>query len=375
MRKILTIIGTRPELIKLCLVLKELDLSFDHKIVHTGQNFDYELNEIFFKDLGIRRPDYFLETAADTPMQTIANVLVKTDEIIALEKPDAILIYGDTNSCLAALAAKRKKVPIFHMEAGNRCFDARVPEEINRKIVDHLSDINMPLTEQGRNYLIREGLPPQNILKTGSCLPEILSHFKPNIENSKILEQMGLKKDSYFLVSSHREENVDDQRKLRTLIESLNALADVYKVPLIFSVHPRTAKRLKNIENLSPHALVQLSKPLGFFDYIALQASAKCVVSDSGTLSEESAILGFPSVHIRESYERPEGMEAGIFLLSSSIKEDLLSSIQIATYYDRRKHASTECPVNDYGNEIVSSKVVKIISSHIDYVQRNTWHL
>lgn len=374
MKKILTIVGTRPELIKLCLVIKELDQHFCHRLAHTGQNFDYELNEIFFKDLGIRRPDHFLETAATTPMETIANVLVKTDQLITKENPDGILIYGDTNSALAALAAKRRKIPIFHMEAGNRCFDSRVPEEINRKIVDHLSDINMPLTEQGRFYLIQEGIPAQNILKTGSCLPEILNHFESNIHQSSVLSRLKLTPKSYFLISCHREENVDDKKRLTTLMRSLNSLAEKYQLPIIFSVHPRTSAKLKEVEILQPHALIQLLKPLGFFDYISLQTQAKCVVSDSGTLSEESSILGFPSVHIRESYERPEGMEGGTLLLSNISEERLLSSIEIAIAYDPRSLSSQICPVVDYRNENVSKTVVKIISSHLDYIQRTVWH-
>ena len=369
----MTIVGTRPELIKLCLVLKELDNHTNHILVHTGQNFDFELNEIFFQELGIRKPDHFLQAAGNTPIETIASVLVKTDQLLEQEKPDAVLIYGDTNSCLASIAVKRRKIPLFHMEAGNRCFDQRVPEEINRKMVDHLSDINMPLTEHGRKYLLSEGLPPQTVLKTGSCMFEILNHFEKNIRDSQVLSTLGFKPREFFVLSAHREENVDRPDKLVLLGQGLNRLVKDFGFPVLFSIHPRTRKRIDAQKSIQLDPKVIESKPLGFFDYIKLQQEAACVISDSGTLSEESAILGFPAVHIRDAYERPEGMEAGGFILSQIDPDGLSQSVRAATSFDPRNHAHYVNPVADYQIDGVSKTVVKIILSHIEYVQRTVW--
>lgn len=368
--KILTLVGTRPELIKLSMVIKELDKHCEHILAHTGQNYDFELNEVFFRDLEIRKPDHFLECAGETAMETIASVLVKSDELFKKEKPDALLIYGDTNSCLAVISAKKHKIPIFHMEAGNRCFDQRVPEEINRKIVDHLSDINMPLTEHARDYLIREGLPPEQVIKTGSCMKEILNHFRPQIEKSDALNRLTLKEHKYFLVSSHREENVDQPDKLKDLMESLNQLAEKYDHPIIFSTHPRTRKRLEDLDYTLDDR-VQIMKPLGFHDYIHLQTKAKCVISDSGTITEEAAILGFPAITVRDAHERPEGMDKGVLIMTNTKPKNLLKAIEITlSSHANQKFRSL---VPDYEIEDVSSNVLKIIHSYVDYINRVVW--
>lgn len=370
--KLMTIVGTRPELIKLALVIRELDKDFEHILVHTGQNYDYELNEIFFKDLDIRKPDHFLACAGSSPIETISSVLVKTDEILRKEKPDAVLYYGDTNSCLGVLSAKKLKIPIFHMEAGNRCFDQRVPEEINRKIVDHLSDVNLPLTEHGRRYLLAEGLPPDRVIKSGSCMFEILKEFKPKIEKSNILNILGLEKNKYFVVSTHREENVDNKENLMALIESVNTLAELYQLPIIFSLHPRTKARMEAMGNeIKLNSLVKSSKPFGFFDYIKLQNESKVVISDSGTLMEESAILGFPAVHCRESYERPEGMEHGVFVLTGLSKSQMLDAVKMACRHDRRGQV---CEVEDYKIDNVSRNISRIIFSYTDLINRVVWN-
>ena len=370
--KVMTIVGTRPEIIKLSRVISELDKFTDHILVHTGQNYDYELNEIFFKDLKIRKPDHFLEAVGNTPSDTISKVIRESDIIIQEEKPDAILLYGDTNSCLSVISAKRNQVPIFHMEAGNRCFDQRVPEEINRKIVDHLSDINMPLTEHARNYLISEGIDPSRIIKTGSCMKEILDYYNSDINKSKALIDLKLNHNKYFLVSIHREENVDYSSNLSSLLESLNHIAEKYKFPVIISTHPRTKDRISKLKtNIKVNSLIQFLKPLGFFDYIKLQQSSFCVISDSGTITEESSILKFPAIMIRQAHERPEGMDEATVIMSGIYKNRIDESINVVT--TQSKNGNFPKIIDDYNVENVSQKVVKIILSYIDYVNRNVW--
>jgi UDP-N-acetylglucosamine 2-epimerase len=370
--KVLTIVGTRPELIKLCRVIAELDLCVTHVLVHTGQNFDYELNEVFFKDLGIRKPDYFLNAVGNSTAETIGNIIAKSDEILAKELPDAVLIYGDTNSCLSVISAKRRQIPVFHMEAGNRCFDQRVPEELNRKIVDHLSDINMPLTEQARDYLVREGIRPETIIKTGSCMKEILDFYQKDIERSKILEELKLVTGQYFVVSTHREENVDYQANLIQLLESLNAIAEKYNYPVIVSTHPRTQKRLDSLDTLKMHPLVSFMKPVGFFDYIQLQKQATCVLSDSGTITEESSLLGFPAITVRAAHERPEGMDEGTLIMSGTGKMRILESIDVMISQSKR-YPNRIKVIQDYSTDSVSLKVVRIILSYTDYINRTVW--
>lgn len=371
MYKVMTIVGTRPEIIKLSLVIAELNKNFDHVLVHTGQNFDYELNEVFFRDLEIRQPDFFLEAAGDNAAQTIANVISKSDALMEKVRPDAVLLYGDTNSCLSVISAKRRQIPVFHMEAGNRCFDERVPEEINRKIVDHLSDINMPLTEHARRYLIDEGIRPETIIKTGSCMKEVLDYFKSKIETSDVLEKLNLEPSGYFVVSAHREENVDSVEDLEELLRSLNDVADTYKRRIIFSLHPRTAKRLATFSSIRLNPLIELMKPLGFLDYIRLQQKSFCVLSDSGTLTEEAAILGFAGVMLRKTHERPEGFDDGVLVMSGLNSPQVLDSIKIAT--DQASGLSGRVAVRDYDVDQVSRKVVKTIQSYIGFVNRNVW--
>ena len=369
----MTIVGTRPEIIKLSRVMAELDKNVEHILVHTGQNYDYELNEIFFQDLGVRKPDYFLNSVGNTTAETIGNILVKSDEIFEKVNPDAVLLYGDTNSSLSVISAKRRQIPIFHMEAGNRCFDQRVPEELNRKIVDHLSDINMPLTEQARDYLIREGIRPETIIKTGSCMKEILNFYKEKIDKCNVIQRLNLEKDNYFIVSIHREENVDYPENLKKLVDSLNALAETYKCPVIVSTHPRTQKRLDDIKNdIDLNPLVNYMKPMGFFDYISLQKNACCVISDSGTLTEESSILNFPAVMIRMAHERPEGMDEGTVIMSGIEHERVMEAINIAVNHHKRNPNYIKI-INDYNVENVSIKVVRIILSYIDYINRTVW--
>jgi UDP-N-acetylglucosamine 2-epimerase (non-hydrolysing) len=370
--KIMTIVGTRPEIIKLSRIINELDKSADHILVHTGQNYDYELNEIFFKDLKIRRPNHFLNAAGKTVAETISKIILESDKILEKEKPDAVLLYGDTNSCLSVISAKRKQIPIFHMEAGNRCFDQRVPEEINRKIVDHLSDINMPLTEHARNYLLAEGIDSDRIIKTGSCMKEILNYYKEEISKSKVINTLNLKSKKYFLVSAHREENVDYNNNLEALLNSLNSIAEKYNIPIIVSTHPRTKDRLKKFDKkIKMNSLIKFIKPLGFFDYIKLQSSSYCVISDSGTITEESSILKFPAIMIRQAHERPEGMDEGTLIMSGLKKDRIIESIDIVTkLYDDGKIPNI---IDDYNVDNVSQKVVKIIFSYIDYVNRNVW--
>jgi len=369
----MTIVGTRPEIIKLSRVMFELDQYTSHTIVHTGQNFDYELNEIFFKDLKIRKPDFFLEAAGANPAETIANVITKTDLLIEEQQPDAILIYGDTNSCLSVISAKRRKVPIFHMEAGNRCFDQRVPEEINRKIVDHLSDINMPLSEHARNYLLAEGLRPETVIKTGSPMKEVLLYHKESIEKSDVLEREGLKPSDYFIVSTHREENVDSERNFDNLLQALQAIVEKYNKKVIVSTHPRTRKKLEHIGFVNLNAKIEFLKPFGFTDYIKLQQNAFCVISDSGTITEESSILKFPAITIRQAHERPEGMDEGTLIMSGLHAERIIDSIEVVTSQFKENPQGFRT-VQDYEVDNVSKKVVRIILSYIDYINRTVWH-
>lgn len=370
--KVMTIVGTRPEIIKLSRVIQELDRHVSHIFVHTGQNYDYELNEIFFQDLGIRKPDFFLEAAGGNAAHTIGNVISRSDDLLARESPDALLVLGDTNSCLSAIAAKRRKIPIFHMEAGNRCFDQRVPEEINRKIIDHISDINLPYTEHARRYLLAEGIRPEMIIKTGSPMKEVLDHHRNQIEASNALDKIGVKAGEYFIVSAHREENVDFKENFTDLLASLNTVAAKYNRPVIFSTHPRTRKRLEEqgFGGIDPH--IRFLKPLGFFDYVKLQMRAICVISDSGTITEESSILNFPAVTIRYAHERPEGMDEGTLIMCGLQAERVIDAIDMVTL----QHRAVPRPfkvVPDYDASNVSQKVSRIILSYTDYVNRIVW--
>jgi len=369
--KVMTIVGTRPEIIKLALTIKELDKYTDHVIVHTGQNYDYELNEVFFNDLELRKPDYFLEASAENAVKTIANVIAKSDEVMEKEKPDAVLLYGDTNSCLSIISAKRRKIPIFHMEAGNRCFDQRVPEEINRKIVDHLADINLVLTEHSRRYLEREGIRPETIIKTGSSMKELLQKYMNRIDNSKILDDLKLTKGKYFVVSSHREEVVDDPENLKNLIESLNALIEKYNFQVVFSVHPRTRNRLDKLKDISINNKIVFSKPFGFFDYIFLQRNAFCVMSDSGTITEESSLLGFPAITTRNAHERPEGNDEATLIMSGYKKDRVLKAVEVVT--SQFQNNETFDIINDYKVNNVSKKVVRVILSYTSYINEFIW--
>ncbi|MBU0472737.1 MAG: UDP-N-acetylglucosamine 2-epimerase (non-hydrolyzing) [Bacteroidetes bacterium] len=372
MLKIMTIVGTRPEIIKLSLVLAELEKYTQHILVHTGQNFDYELNEIFFDDLGIKKPNYFLNAVGNSTAETIGNIIAKSDEIMEKESPDAILLYGDTNSCLSVIAAKRKKIPVFHMEAGNRCFDQRVPEEINRKIVDHLSDINMPLTEHARQYLIREGIKPETIIKTGSSMKEIFIVHNDKIQDSKVLEKLALEKGNYFVVSAHREENIDSEENFNNLLDSLVAVRKKYSKKIIVSTHPRTMKKLIETNKINTISGIDFLKPLGFFDYIKLQQNAFCILSDSGTITEESSILNFPAITIRQAHERPEGMDEGTLIMSGLKAENIINAIDVVTsQFESGKRVFNE--ISDYNVDNVSKKVVRIILSYIDYVNRTVW--
>lgn len=368
----MTIVGTRPELIKMSRVIAEFDQHTDHVLVHTGQNYDFELNQVFFDDLGIRKPDYFLEAVGETPAQTIARVIEKSDEVMEKEKPDAIMLYGDTNSCLSVIAAKRRKIPVFHMEAGNRCFDQRVPEELNRKVLDHLSDINMVLTEHARRYLIAEGIPPEMIIKTGSHMREVLDHYMSKIHKSDVLQRMGLESNNFFIVSAHREENVDTPQNLLDMVETLNALADAYNCPVIVSTHPRTRKRLDAMElgELNPH--IQFLKPFGFCDYIKLQMEALCVVSDSGTITEEASLLNLPAITIRNAHERPEGMDVGTLIMSGLKKERVLDAVRVIISQHDKVHRVIP-PVQEYEAGPVSKQVLRIVLSYVDYVNRTVW--
>jgi UDP-N-acetylglucosamine 2-epimerase (non-hydrolysing) len=368
----MTLVGTRPELIKMSRVIAEFDKHTRHVLVHTGQNYDYELNQVFFEDLGIRKPDYFLEAVGENAAQTIARVIEKSDAIFELEKPDALLLYGDTNSCLSVISAKRRKIPVFHMEAGNRCFDQRVPEELNRKVLDHLSDINLVLTEHARRYLIAEGLPPETIIKTGSHMAEVLAFYREKIEGSDVLARIGLAERRYFVVSAHREENVDSVENLRDLVETLNALAETYDVPVIVSTHPRTRKRLDAMEIGALDGRVQFLKPFGFCDYIKLQMSALCVLSDSGTITEEAALLNLPAVTIRNMHERPEGMDAGTLIMSGLSRAGVLDAVRVVLD-QYRPDAPAVQSVADYDGGPVSKKVLRVVLSYTDYVNRTVW--
>jgi len=369
----MTIVGTRPEIIKLSRVIAELDKYTNNVLVHTGQNFDYELNEIFFEQLGIRKPDYFLNAAGMNAAETIGNVIIKSDEILEKIKPDAFLIYGDTNSCLSVISAKRRKIPVFHMEAGNRCFDQRVPEEINRKIVDHLSDINMPLSEHARKYLEREGIPPETIIKTGSPMKEVLLFHQENIEKSNVLEKENLKRGDYFIVSTHREENVDSETNFANLLNSLNAITNRYQKKVIVSTHPRTRKKLEAIGFTNQNPLVEFMRPFGFLDYIKLQQNAFCVISDSGTITEESSILKFPAITIRQAHERPEGMDEGTLIMTGLDADRILESIDIVVEQSKNDQNVIQT-VKDYEAGNVSKKVLRIILSYTDYINRTVWH-
>lgn len=370
--KVMTIVGTRPELIKLSRVIAELDRCTNHKLVHTGQNYDDELNRIFFEDLEIRQPDYYLDAAGESAAETIAQVISKVDLVLVSEEPDAILLYGDTNSCMAAIVAKRRKIPVFHMEAGNRSFDERVPEEINRRIVDHISDINMPLTEHARRYLIAEGIRPETIIKTGSCMQEVLEYYDHKIEASDILERLDLQPSSYFVVSAHREENIDTPERLAGLLDSLNALAEIYNQPIIFSVHPRTKKCLDELAHGNIDPRIQFMKAMGFLDYIKLQKQATCVVSDSGTIAEEGSLLNLPAVTVRQAHERPEGMDEGTLIMSDLVPERLLQAVA-TVLMQHCKETPVSRTVADYQGGKVSMKVVRVIQSYTDYIRRTVW--
>ena len=374
MLKVMTIVGTRPELIKMSRVINEFDAYTNHILVHTGQNYDYELNQIFFDELGIRKPDYFLEAAGENAAKTIGQVIIRSDEVLEKEKPDAVLLYGDTNSCLAVISAKRKKIPVFHMEAGNRCFDQRVPEELNRKVLDHLSDINLVLTEHARRYLIAEGIPPETIIKTGSHMREVLDFYMPQIQSSNILEKLTLEPNRFFIVSIHREENVDTPSNLMDLVESLNGLAKQYAFPIIVSTHPRTKKRLDDLSGKILHPLVQYAKPFGFFDYNKLQIEAYCVVSDSGKIAEEGSLLKLPAITIRNAHERPEGMDVGTLIMAGLKKDRVLDAVRVVT--EQRRLGGTERifpPVEDYEAQAVSKKILRIVMSYIDYINCTVW--
>lgn len=369
--KVMTVVGTRPEIIRLSAVINKLEQSeaIDHVLVHTGQNYDYELNEVFFKDFNLKKPDYFLNAATGTAVETIGNILVKIDPILEVVQPDAFLVLGDTNSCLCAIAAKRRHIPIFHMEAGNRCFDQRVPEETNRKIVDHISDINLTYSSIAREYLLREGLPADRIIKTGSPMFEVLESRKEDIEQSGILNKLELTEGEYFVVSAHREENINSEENFLDLVDSLNAITEQYKLPIIVSTHPRTKKMIE-AKNIEFDRLIQIMKPLGFNDYVKLQKYAKAVLSDSGTISEESSILGFRALNIRQAHERPEAMEEASVMMVGLKKERILQGLTVLETQD----SSTLREVEDYSMPNVSDKVLRIILSYTDYVNRVVWN-
>ncbi|WP_284036365.1 UDP-N-acetylglucosamine 2-epimerase (non-hydrolyzing) [Neobacillus sp. 114] len=368
--KVMTVVGTRPEIIRLSAVINKLEESeaIEHILVHTGQNYDYELNEVFFKDFNLKKPDYFLNAATGTAVETIGNILVKIDPIMEEVNPEAFLVLGDTNSCLCAIAAKRRKIPIFHMEAGNRCFDQRVPEETNRKIVDHTSDINLTYSDIAREYLLREGFPSDRIIKTGSPMFEVLNSRKNDIENSVVLESLSLEEANYFVVSAHREENINSESNFLDLVDSLNAVAEKYKIPVIVSTHPRTRKMIET-KGIEFNPLVKIMKPLGFNDYVKLQIKAKAVLSDSGTISEESSILGFRALNIRQAHERPEAMEEASVMMVGLKKERILQGLEILETQQR----NTLRHVGDYSMPNVSDKVLRIILSYTDYVNRVVW--
>jgi UDP-N-acetylglucosamine 2-epimerase (non-hydrolysing) len=369
--KVATVVGTRPEIIRLSRVMAKLDQYCEHVIIHTGQNYDYELNQIFFEDLGIRKPDHFLEAAGATGAETIGKVIIAVDQVLAKVKPDALLVLGDTNSCLAVIPAKRRKIPVFHMEAGNRCFDQRVPEEINRRIVDHAADINLTYSSIAREYLLAEGLPADMVIKTGSPMYEVLHHYRPKIDASDVLQRLGLKREGYFMVSAHREENVDGDASFARLVHTLNTVAETFGLPVIVSTHPRTQKRV-DATGSTFHAGVRLLKPLGLSDYVHLQMHARAVLSDSGTINEESSILNFPALNIREAHERPEGMEEAAVMMVGLDAERVLQGLHILADQARGERRQLRL-VEDYSMPNVSDKVVRIIHSYTDYVNRVVW--
>jgi UDP-N-acetylglucosamine 2-epimerase len=371
--KVMTVLGTRPEIIRLSRVLAKLDQYCDHTVVHTGQNYDFELNEIFFQDLEVRKPDHFLNAAEATAMATVGNILKELDKVLDLVKPDAFLVLGDTNSCLGVIAAKKRKIPVFHMEAGNRCFDQRVPEEINRKIVDHTSDINLTYSEIAREYLLKEGLPSDRVIKTGSPMFEVLNYYKPKIDKSDVLSRLGLKKNEYFVVSAHREENIESDENFTKLVGILNGVAEKYNQPVIVSTHPRTQNKI-NQKGLAFHPLVKLMKPLNFTDYNHLQVHAHAVLSDSGTITEESSIMNFPALNIREAHERPEGFEEASVMFVGLSLERVFQGLEILESQPRGEQRLLR-QVADYSMPNVSDKVVRIIQSYTDYVQRVVWRV
>ncbi|TRW92008.1 non-hydrolyzing UDP-N-acetylglucosamine 2-epimerase [Candidatus Methylobacter oryzae] len=389
MLKVMTIVGTRPELIKMSRVIAALDRHMQHILVHTGQNYDYELNQIFFDDLEIRKPDYFLEAVGDNVAQTIAQVIQKADEVMEREQPDAVLLYGDTNSCLSVISAKRRKIPVFHMEAGNRCFDQRVPEELNRKVLDHLSDINMVLTEHARRYLLAEGIRPETIIKTGSHMREVVDYYSPKIQASDVVSRLSLQAGKFFLVSAHREENVDSPEALQDLLDTLNALAEKYQFPVLVSTHPRTRKRLEDLDISTLDPKIIFSKPFGFFDYNKLQIEAFCVLSDSGTITEETSLFNLCAVTLRNAHERPEGMDVGTLIMSGLKKDRVLEAVEIVTSQYQRHASSRQASgihtipgdktarpvlaVADYENPHVSTQVVRVVASYVDYINRVVW--
>ena len=371
--KVVTVVGTRPEVIRLACVLKSLDLHTDHTLIHTGQNYDYELNGIFFQDLALRAPDHYLEAAGATAAETIGQTLIRIDPLLERLRPDAFLVLGDTNSCVTVIAAKRRHIPVFHMEAGNRCFDDRVPEEINRRLVDHLSDINLPYSDKARELLLREGIPPHKVIKTGSPMFEVLTRFKPKIEASSILTELTLTPKDYFVVSAHREENVDDPIRLRMLCDTLNSIASGYGKKVIVSTHPRTRKRIDGL-GISFHDQIALHKPFSFTDYIALQMNAKAVLSDSGTITEESSILGFAALNLRDTHERPEGMEEAAVMLCGIEQSRVMRALEVLISQNAAGGGMIRTPA-DYLMPNVSEKVVRILLSYTDYINRTVWHL
>lgn len=369
--KVLTVVGTRPEIIRLSRVLARLDEHCEHILVHTGQNYDYELSQIFFDELGIRKPDHFLNAAGGSAAETIGRIIAAVDGVLVNEKPDAMLVLGDTNSCLSVIPAKRRKIPIFHMEAGNRCFDQRVPEETNRKIVDHTADINLTYSDIAREYLLREGLLPDRIIKTGSPMYEVLQHYKPGIDASDIVARLGLSEGDYFVVSAHREENIDSPVNFSKMVEALNQVAEAYQLPVIVSTHPRTQQKVDAL-GVTFHPLIRLLKPLGFSDYVRLQASSRAVLSDSGTINEESSILNFPALNLREAHERPEGMEEAAVMMTGLDSERILQALAVLATQDRGAERQLRL-VADYSMPNVADKVVRIIHSYTDYINRVVW--
>jgi UDP-N-acetyl-L-fucosamine synthase len=371
--KIVTVVGTRPEIIRLACVIKKLDEYCEHILIHTGQNYDYELNEIFFDDLGIRKPDYFLDAAGTTGAETIGNVIIEVDKVLEEIQPEAMLVLGDTNSCMALLPAKRRKIPTFHMEAGNRCFDQRVPEEINRRLVDHMADINLTYSSIARDYLLSEGLPADMVIKTGSPMFEVLNTYRDGIDSSDVLTRLGVKEYEFFVVSAHREENIDSNKNFLNLVDSLNAIAEAYQMPIIVSTHPRTQKRIDEMKvELNP--MIQLLKPLGFKDYNKLQISAKAVLSDSGTINEESSILNFPALNLRGAHERPEGMEEAVVIMTGLGSERIMQGLAIIENQPRGDDRVLR-QVYDYSMPNVSDKIVRIIHSYTDYVNKVVWRV